>query len=202
LTQLAAREGIAVFAGMAERDFEGRIFASHVLARPGDGLGVYRKLHVAPPEMGIFSPGNDVSLFVVETVRIGIQLCWDAHFPELSTRMALEGADLILMPHASPKGTPNQKYRSWLRHLPARAYDNGLYVIACNQTGESARGLKFPGVAIGIAPSGQVLEKRLGEKESMMIVDLKADKLASVRNHRMRYFLPHRRPEVYWGRKE
>ncbi len=71
---------------------------------------------------------------------MGIQLCYDAHFPELSTRMAVNGADIIFMPHASPRGTPSQKLTSWLRHLTARAFDNGVFIVACNQNGDNQKG--------------------------------------------------------------
>ena len=54
-----------------------------------------------------------VPLFDVHGITLGIQLCYDAHFPELSTRMALDGADVIFMPHASPRGTPSKKLDSW-----------------------------------------------------------------------------------------
>jgi N-carbamoylputrescine amidase len=84
-----------------------------------------------------------------------------------------------------------------MRHLPARAYDNGLFVIACNQTGENKKGLSFPGIAVVIGPSGEVIDKDLTGREGMLVADLRVEDLARVRNHRMRYFLPNRRPELY-----
>ena len=125
------------------------------------------------------------------------QLCYEAHFPEISTVMALKGAEIIFMPHASPRGTPSQKLDSWLRHLTARAFDNSVFVIACNQNGDNQRGLKFPGLALIIDPSGAVINKNISGEEGIAIADLKADTLEAVRGHRMRYFLPNRRPEMY-----
>jgi N-carbamoylputrescine amidase len=130
-------------------------------------------------------------------VKLGMQLCYDAHFPELSTCMAVAGADILFMPHASPRGTTAEKYNSWMRHLSARAFDNGVFIVACNQTGNNQNGLQFPGVAVMIGPDGQVTDKRLSEKDDILVADLKSEDLAAVRTHRMRYFLPNRRPDIY-----
>jgi len=197
LLQMAHKNQIVILAGMAEMDKKGRVFASHLVVTPQTISGIYRKIHIAPPEHNIFSPGNSVPLFEVQAVKFGIQLCYDAHFPELSTRMAVEGADIIFIPHASPRGTPTEKFNSWMRHLTARAFDNSAFIVACNQVGENQNGLHFPGVAVIIDPSGEVIEKNIGDKAGMIIADLKADVLETVRGHRMRYFLPNRRPELY-----
>jgi predicted amidohydrolase len=197
LLRLSEKENIVILAGLAELGDDGRVFASHLVAKPSGSLGIYRKLHIAPPEQGLFAPGNDVPLFETNGFTFGVQLCYDAHFPELSTHMAVNGADIIFMPHASPRGTPEEKYRSWMRHLPARAFDNGLYILACNQTGENGEGLSFPGIALVIGPSGDIEAKALGGEEGMVVFDINADDLEKVRNHRMRYFLPNRRRDLF-----
>ena len=114
-----------------------------------------------------------------------------------STHMAVNGAHVIFMPHASPRGNPEKKYLSWMRHLPARAYDNSVFIVACNQVGDNKNGLGFPGIAMAIGPSGNVIDKELTNDESMIIIDLRADDLYRVRNHQMRYFLPNQRPDLY-----
>ncbi|MBL0712380.1 MAG: nitrilase, partial [Desulfosarcina sp.] len=96
-----------------------------------------------------------------------------------------------------PRGTPQQKMDSWLRHLPARAFDNGLFVVACNQTGDNGQGLSFPGVAMGMGPDGCVICNRMPDSEGLLIADLKGADLQKVRTHRMRFFLPHRRGDLY-----
>jgi predicted amidohydrolase len=197
LVQMAQENQIVILAGMVEKDEKDRIFASHIVVTPENISGIYRKIHIAPPERNIFTPGNSVPLFEVEGVKLGIQLCYDAHFPELSTRMAVDGADIIFMPHASPRGTPPEKLASWLRHLTARAFDNSVFIVACNQNGDNLKGLQFPGLAVVIDPSGEVLKDNISDKEAMIVADLKADALAAVRGHRMRYFLPNRRLELY-----
>ena len=84
-----------------------------------------------------------------------------------------------------------------MRHLTARAFDNSVFIVACNQVGENQKGLDFPGLAVIVGPSGKILAKDTTGREGMLVADLKSDDLAAVRDHRMRYFLPNRRPELY-----
>ncbi len=197
LMQLADSEQIVILAGMAEKDPQGRLFVTHLVVRPNRAICVYRKLHLAPPEQPVFTQGNAIAVFKIRGLCFGVQLCYDAHFPELATQMALSGADAIFIPHASPRGTTGEKLESWMRHLTARAFDNALFIIACNQTGPNGAGLTFPGIAMVIDPSGHVIEKYTHGKEGLFVTELKAEALAYVRDHRMRFFLPHRRPELY-----
>jgi N-carbamoylputrescine amidase len=194
---MAAAHRVTILAGMVETGRAQKVFVSHLVVSP-DGLqGVYRKLHVAPPELPVFDAGDTVPLFQSGGITFGIQLCYDAHFPELTTRMAMKGAEAVFFPHASPRNSARQKAASWMRHLPARAFDNGIYVVACNQVGDNEAGLNFPGVAVAIDPSGNLLQERLAESAEMMVLDLDGAALQAVRSHPMRYFLPHRRPELY-----
>jgi predicted amidohydrolase len=197
LSKTAREFQMVILAGLAEKDTSGRVFACHLVVSPQGIVGIYRKIHIAPPERKVFSPGAGIPLFEIKNVKFGIQLCYDAHFPELSTRMAADGADILFMPHASPRGTPAEKFNSWMRHLPARAFDNSLYVVACNQTGDNQGGLQFPGIIVILDPSGRIIAKDISGKPKMLVADLKARELSAVRNHRMRYFLPNRRPEIY-----
>lgn len=194
---LSRKVNITILAGLAETDPNGIIFVSHVVINPDGIAGVYRKTHPGPTEKDFVASGNNIPLFKAAGITFGIQLCYDAHFPELSTVMALNGADAVFIPHASPRTLPDQKFQSWMRHLPARAYDNGLFIIACNQCGKNGKGLNFPGVGIVIGPSGEVIQSYAGDDEHMIIADLKSDSLNDVRNHKMKYFLPNRRPEIY-----
>jgi len=197
LAALSLKKNILILAGLAEKDDNGSIFASHVALAPDGLLGVYRKLHIAPTEQAMYTAGSDIPLFDYQGLTFGIQLCYDAHFPDLSTHMAVKGAEVIFVPHASPRGVAIDKHRSWMRHLPARAYDNSLFVIACNQTGDNNKGLHFPGNAMAIGPSGNILEEWTTGEEALHFFDLKADEFQRVRDNRMHFFLPHRRPDLY-----
>lgn len=195
--ELSASENIVILAGLAEKDPAGCMYASHVVFSPAGIVGVYRKLHLAPPERDIFTPGSQIPIFKESGITFGIQLCYDAHFPELSTRMTELGADVIFFPHASPRGSAEEKHESWMRHLRARAFDNSVFVVACNQVGDNCNNLTFPGNALILGPSGELLEKNVTGKEGLLITDLKAAALEQVRSHPMRYFFPNRRPDLF-----
>lgn len=197
LADLAKKFHIIILAGMAEIDANGHLYATHAVIDPTGIIGIYRKIHLGPSEKKLFQSGDNVSVFTHKDVTFGIQLCYDAHFPELATAMALKGADIVFIPHASPRTTPEEKIKSWMRHLPARAFDNGMFIVACNQCGKNGKGLSFPGVSVVLNPAGEMIESYTGIDEHMMIVDLKAADLKKVRAHKMRYFLPNRRPEIY-----
>jgi len=197
LQQLAANEAITILAGLAEKDAENRLYATHLVVSPHGITYIYRKTHLGPPERDLFTASDTAPVFESCGITFGIQLCYDVHFPELATIMALKGAEAIFIPHASPHGAPDEKLKSWMRHLPARAYDNSLFVIACNLCGENSDGLSFPGVGLVIGPSGAILQSAAGTIDQMILADLKARDLEDVRGHRMKYFLPNRRPELY-----
>ncbi len=101
LSRLSDQLDLAILAGLAEKA-EGRIYGSHLVFIPHTAYGRYQKLHIAPNEQDLFTPGNEIPLFEHSGVRFGIQLCYDVHFPELSTAMALDGADLIVFPRLTP----------------------------------------------------------------------------------------------------
>jgi N-carbamoylputrescine amidase len=197
LLNLAEVNKITILAGLAEKDVNRHIYASHVVIAPDGIKGVYRKIHLGPSEKALFTAGDSIPVFEINDLKFGIQLCYDAHFPELSTAMALKGADLVFIPHASPQTISKEKITSWMRHLPARAYDNGMFVVATNLCGENGQGLIFPGVCVVLNPAGELIESYTGAEEHMIVANLKAEDLKKVRTHKMRYFLPNRRPKIY-----
>ncbi len=194
---LAREYKLVVIAGMLEKAEGDGIYITQLAAGPRGLIGAYRKTHLSPKEKKPYTPGREVKTFAYSRCCFGIQLCYEAHFPELTTIMSLQGAEIVFFAHASPHGMPEEKRQSWLRHLPARAFDNGIFVVACNQVGENGTGLSFPGVIMVFAPSGKSLYEYVGGDEKMIIAELKKHDLVNVRGHRMRYFTQFRRPELY-----
>jgi predicted amidohydrolase len=197
LRPIAADEGVIMLAGIAEEAGQGKPFITQVVVGPEGLLGVHRKTHLGPPEKGRYRAADSLETFSAHGTTIGIQLCYETHFPEISTTMALQGAELFFCPHASPRGTGEEKRESWLRHLPARAFDNGVFLVACNQVGITSAGLSFPGVALVIGPDGRMDAAFTGDSEKVLIASLKSQDLLAVRQNRMGYFLRHRRPSLY-----
>ena len=197
ITEMARAKGVVLLAGLIEMEESRGPFITQVVAGPGGLMGIYRKTHLSPMEQDSFQAGKEIRVFEWKGVVFGIQLCWEAHFPEITTLMALEGAEIIFMPHASPRTGPQEKLDSWLRHMRSRAFDNALYIAATNQVGRTSEGYIFPGVAVIIDPSGQVIAQRAEESEGMIVATLKAGEIKRIKSHRLRYFLPGRRPELY-----
>lgn len=197
LINIARKAGVVLIAGLIEFPEEGKPFISQALMGPQGFIGIYRKTHLSPAEQDVYQPGQKIETFSYGDTTFGVQLCYEAHFPEISTLLAVMGADILLIPHASPRGRPMEKLESWLRHLTARAFDNGIFLVACNQVGRNGDGFSFPGVALVLGPDGRILAKYEGEGEEILIADLKADMLEDIRQHRMKYFLPYRRPDLY-----
>jgi len=196
--RLASTLDITLVLGLARKSRLGqKTYAAQAVFFPDQSQGIYQKVHTAPFEKPHYTAGNEIPVFESHGIRFGVQLCYDAHFPELSLAMALKNADVIFIPHASPRGTAQEKFDSWMRHLTARAFDNGLYVAACNQTGDNGRGLTFPGLSLFIGPDGKLISRRLDPEPGIHLITLDTDVLEAVRSHRMRYFLPHRRGDLF-----
>jgi len=197
VVDLGRKNRVVIIAGMIEVTEEEKPCISQVVAGPDGLLGIYRKTHLSPQERAWYRAGREIEVFRYRGTVFGVQLCYEAHFPEISTVMALRGAEVIFVPHASPRGSPEEKLRSWLRHLPARAFDNGLYLAACNQVGTTEAGFVFPGVALVLNPAGRVIVRYSENREKLLLADLEMDTIQRIRGHRMRYFIPHRRPDLY-----
>jgi len=199
LKDVAAETGIVIMAGLVDVENAGRPMIAHFVFHPDGRVMVHRKTHLSQQEKALYGEGNEVKVFEASGISFGIQLCYEGHFPELSSIMALLGAEVIFFPHASPRGTPDDKLTSWSRHLTARAYDNSLFVVACNQVGAFRRGVFFPGVALILGPDGKAIACYRGKNERMLLAELRSDVLKQIRENSMRFFLNSRRPELYKG---
>ncbi len=196
-SNMARNLKLTILVGLAEKTPDKKIYASHLVFDPSGSFDQYRKIHTAPFEKEFFTPGNKIPVFKTQGLNFGVQLCYDAHFPELSLAMALKQADVIFIPHASPRGSSQEKFDSWLRHLRARAFDNGLYIAACNQTGDNTKGLFFPGISLLIGPHGNVIYKSIDDTEGIHMIRIEKKLLNEIRSHKMKYFLPNRRGDLF-----
>jgi len=154
----AARADAIVIGGFCEVDGEGRLFNSSALV-DGDGVrAVYRKLHLWDDERSWFTPGDSCAP-VVDTQygRIGLAVCYDLEFPELTRGLALGGAELIAVPTNWPHDGAAPDGRPVLHALTAMtAYLNKVFVAVCDRCG-TERGLEFEGGSVIAGPSGALL---------------------------------------------
>lgn len=195
LVELADEHKIVVIAGMLERASSGVLHNTQLLTIPGGRVETYRKTHVPTSEIGRFAPGGTLPVFALPQVTVGVQICYDTHFPEATTVQTLAGAEVIFMPHASTgTETREEKRTRWLRYMAARAYDNGVFAVVVNQC-DPQRG--FPGLAFALDPWGVVIGETESDAEDLLVVDLLADDLARRRAVAETFFPHFRRPELY-----
>lgn len=197
LRKLSQQLEVTLLVGFMEKDPGGDLFITQVALCANGGEVSYRKTHLSPQEALVFKAGSSSCTFDAEAVIGGIALCYEAHFPEYLAALALKGVELLCFPSASPGESPDEKLGRWLRFMPARAYDNGSFVIACNQGGENGSGLRFPAVALILDPKGRVLASDKGEREALAMATLKAQEVNRIKAHPLANFLIHRRPELY-----
>ena len=106
--------------------FEGDdgIYITQYICEDGRIIGRYRKTHLGMNETR-FKPGDSLPVFRLNDITIGIQVCWELHFPQITATYRSKGAALVLNPFAS--GLPPERRMSlWRRIVPARADDNRI----------------------------------------------------------------------------
>lgn len=144
---------------------EGVIYNSLALFGPqGDMLGLYRKTHLFPTERlsggGWSTPGADPVVVHTPICSFGLTLCYDGDFPELYRCEAVAGAEVILRPSAFLRS-----FHIWELTNRARAYDNHVYIAACNAVGQDAGHNNFFGHSMIVSPIAQVLSLGRGSEE-------------------------------------
>ncbi|MFZ5790819.1 MAG: carbon-nitrogen hydrolase family protein [Pseudomonadota bacterium] len=187
---IAAKAGLAIAYGYPERVPEGVYNSAAVLDRKGRAVANYRKTHLwGDYERAQFLPGQALDLFELDGLRLGFMICYDIDFPELARGLALAGADALIALSAT-----TAPYPVVARHLiPARAYENRLFVLYANRAGEES-GLRYAGESCIAAPDGSILAS-CGQGEELAIGSVDLERYAAFRrDHR---YEAHRRPELY-----
>jgi predicted amidohydrolase len=173
LRELSARYKMVIIGSMPEPNGV-KVFNTVFVVDNGSAAGVYRKIHLFSllGEDRAFSGGDSWLLADTSIGKIGIIICYDLRFPELSRRLALEGAQVICVPAQWPK--PRQEH--WRTLLRARAIENQLFVVSCNACGIIGK-LDFFGMSMIIDPKGEVLAEA-GEREGEVsaVLDMQAMK--------------------------
>lgn len=200
--QMAAETGLVVLAGLAEKSSTDKPYITQIIAYPDGRLLKYRKTHLGGSEKPYFTPGEELPVFNLgDRVTMGICICWDLHFPEVSTILSLQGAEIIFAPHASPSIVGDRR-EIWLKYMTARAYDNAVYLGACNLVGDDGAGHSFCGGALVIDPRGNVVAEAFNNREEILVADLEPHIINTIRRRespsmRFSFYLDARRPELY-----
>ena len=166
----------------------------------GRDRATYRKLHMFDVLVGGRdyresdgeAPGDEiVSSTLADGTGLGMTICYDLRFPELYRRLAVDGAQVLVVPSAFTETTTRDHWEILLR---ARAIENQAFVVAANQVGRHAPGLKTGGRSMIVDPWGIVLAQA-ADVECHVVAELDLDRLARIRADLPS--LANRRPEVY-----
>jgi predicted amidohydrolase len=200
IADICSRTGAHIVAGYIERDGE-NFYNAAMLCGPGGGgiIGNYRKVHL--PFLGVdrfLTPGDQpFRVFDLPIGRIGINICYDASFPEAARALKLLGAELIVLPTNWPTGA----WRTAEFVINSRACENHVNFAAVNRCGIE-RGWEFIGRSKFADVNGDTIAEAPREGEEMLIVDVD---LKEANNNRIVNLagayeidrLADRRPEFY-----
>ncbi len=158
----------------------------------GKIVSVYRKLHLYDAfgfkESLKFSRGDKIPKPIKTTIgKMGLMICYDIRFPELSRILTVNGSDIIIIPSGWVHGIMKEEH--WITMLKARAIENGVYVIAPNQVGNI-----FCGRSMIVDPLGSILTD-LGDKIGVEIVEIQRERIDEVRKRLP--LLKNRRTDIY-----
>lgn len=208
LFEVAREKRVAMIFPYAER--AGRYYYNSALIvdRAGRHVGTYRKTHIpaifpttlqggtGSYEKFYFAPGQALPVFELDGVPIGIQICYDRKFPEGSRSLALKGARIIFMPIcAASYGEKQLRVDTWALPLQARAYENGVFVVATNRAGDE-HGRQHIGKSMIVSPIGaEIMAIAETDGNELVVATLDLDDV-----DRAQKSLPwwrDRRPELY-----
>jgi predicted amidohydrolase len=222
VAELAEELGVGIGAGFLEADADGRLFNSYAVCLPGGALHVHRKLHAFEHE-AISSGEGFTVFDTPWGVRMAILICWDNNLVENVRATALLGATVLVAPHQtggtdsrSPHGMKpipmdlwdrraadplaieqafrGQNGREWLlRWLPARAHDNGLFVLFSNGVGRDDDEVRT-GNSMILDPYGRIVAETWAAGEAVVVADLDLELLPLSTGRR---WMRGRRPELY-----
>jgi len=185
-----------ILVGICEQSENEKPFITQTVCIPNGDIQKYRKTHLAPHEVSFFSTGQDFPVFQTPKVKFGIEICWELHFPEITSIFSLQGAEIVFCPYASAR-TPKDRQQTWHTFLPARAYDNRVFIVSCNALGEG-----FGGGILVCDPEGQIIIEDFQGEESIAILRINPETINSIRNQDslslfQSYYPKYRKDDLY-----
>jgi predicted amidohydrolase len=196
----AARLGVTLVAGIAERDGD-VLYNAAVVIGPSGWIGTFRKVHLWNAENLFFEPGNlGFPVFKTTLGRIGVAICYDIWFPEAFRLQALQGADIVCVPTnwvPIPGQAPGREAMATILAMAA-AHSNSLFIACADRIG-TERGQPFEGQSVIVGCTGWPVAgpaSRDGEEIVLAAVDLGQARRARNWNE-FNQVLRDRRTDVY-----
>ncbi|MFL6385458.1 MAG: carbon-nitrogen hydrolase family protein [Nitrososphaeraceae archaeon] len=203
LGEAARRNRINIIATLYEKNtknsrttinqFDNRVYDTAVIINSNGVIySVYRKLHLYDAlgfkESAKLMAGNSIEKPVkMSAGNIGLMICYDIRFPELSRILAINGADILVVPSSWVNGIMKEEH--WQTILTARAIENGSYVVAPDQVGHI-----FSGRSMVVDPFGIVMLD-MGNREGMEVIEIDKSRIQKARESLP--LLKNRRTDVY-----
>lgn len=202
LSGYAKQYGIYLIGGsMPEKDAEGNVYnTSYIFDREGKQIGKHRKVHLFDidvkggqtfKESDTLTAGDSDTVFDTEFGKIGVMLCFDIRFPELSRMMVNDGARIVFVPAAFNMTTGPAH---WELSFRTRALDNQIYMVGCAPARDVSAGYISWGHSIVTDPWGRVTDM-LDEKKGILLAELDMDYEEQVREELP--LLKSRRKDMY-----
>lgn len=189
---LAQTLHIWVVSTIFEMERPGLYYDTAMLINPeGEIAGKYRKVHPAAMlslEKIYFRGGSSFPVFPIGEWTVGFSICYDNLFPESCRCLALNGAELIIAPYATPVDDP------WENFLTTRALENGVFLAACNHVGQEGD-WRMSGKSMIITPRGKIGVQASGTDEAIITLDIARDDVIAARRSFPLY--RDRRPDAY-----
>ncbi|MFF3574888.1 carbon-nitrogen hydrolase family protein [Nocardia jiangxiensis] len=191
LRRVAATHGVTVvLGGMKNRTPDGVFNSALVIDAAGEIAGRYDKMHLFDANIGgqsfeassVERPGAGPVLLDLDGVRIGLTICYDVRFPELSRALAAAGAEVLLVPAAFVRSTGEAHWHTLLR---ARAIENLAYVVAPatvhSPTPDYTDAFATYGHALVVSPWGEVLADLGTDPAAVQVIELDLDAVTRAR---------------------
>lgn len=202
LSGYAKQYGIYLIGGsMPEKDAEGNVYnTSYIFDREGKQIGKHRKVHLFDidikggqtfKESDTLTAGDSDTVFDTEFGKMGVMLCFDIRFPELSRMMVNDGARIVFVPAAFNMTTGPAH---WELSFRTRALDNQIYMVGCAPARDVSAGYISWGHSIVTDPWGRVTGM-LDENEGILLAELDMDYEEQVREELP--LLKSRRKDIY-----
>ena len=202
LSAYAKQYGVYLIGGsMPEKDAEGNVYNTcYVFDREGKQIGKHRKVHLFDidvkggqtfKESDTLTAGDSDTVFDTEFGKMGVMLCFDIRFPELSRMMVNDGARIVFVPAAFNMTTGPAH---WELSFRTRALDNQIYMVGCAPARDVSAGYISWGHSIVTDPWGRVTGM-LDENEGILLAELDMDYEEQVREELP--LLKSRRKDIY-----
>ena len=169
LRELSARHGVVLAAGFNEKSGLDRPHNSAVVIDRGELLTCYRKTHLWGREKLLFTPGDQPPPVVATSVgRIGLVVCYDLEFPEVTRRLALKEAQIVVAPANWPLlGKPAGERPIEVAKAQAAAAQNKMYVVVADRCGAD-RGVAYTGGSVICDLTGYLLAEAAIEQPGVI----------------------------------